>query len=172
MSAINHGTEVPESSRREVLMGYQYALHQHKKKLREERDMFATSRDNKSMLKEEYWDDYSDDSEYSRERRGDPKHNRGTTAQIREESYSRNTIPQLEEEEEDFVQETPEAALIVAQAYLQTTRPEQGDPREEMHQAVIRSLGIVEGKIMGKGPEAKSTNYKEGQKKEFKHKTT
>jgi hypothetical protein len=27
MSAINHGTEVPEGSRREVLMGYQYTLH-------------------------------------------------------------------------------------------------------------------------------------------------
>jgi hypothetical protein len=33
MSAINHGTEVPANSRRKVLMGYQYALHQHKKKL-------------------------------------------------------------------------------------------------------------------------------------------
>jgi hypothetical protein len=40
-----------------------------------------------------------------------------------------------------------------------------------MHQAAIQSLGIVEGKIMGKGPEAKSTSYKEGQKKELKHKT-
>jgi hypothetical protein len=39
MSAVNHGTEVPKGSRREVLMGYQYALHQHRKKLREERDM-------------------------------------------------------------------------------------------------------------------------------------
>jgi hypothetical protein len=37
MSAINHGTEVPTNSRREVLMGYQYALHQHKKKLQEEK---------------------------------------------------------------------------------------------------------------------------------------
>jgi hypothetical protein len=37
MSAINHGTEVPANARREVLMGYQYALHQHKKKLREEK---------------------------------------------------------------------------------------------------------------------------------------
>jgi hypothetical protein len=27
MSAINHGTGVPADSRREVLMGYQYALH-------------------------------------------------------------------------------------------------------------------------------------------------
>jgi hypothetical protein len=32
MSAINHGTEVHANSRREVLMGYQYALHQHRKK--------------------------------------------------------------------------------------------------------------------------------------------
>jgi hypothetical protein len=40
MPAINHGTEVPADSRREVLMGYQYALHQRRKKLREERDMF------------------------------------------------------------------------------------------------------------------------------------
>jgi hypothetical protein len=54
MSAINHGTEIPEGSRREVLIGYQYALHQHKKKLREERDMFARSRDNNSMSREEY----------------------------------------------------------------------------------------------------------------------
>jgi hypothetical protein len=126
MSAINHGTEVPEGSRREVLMGYQYALHQHRKKLREERDMVF--QDNNSISREEYWDDYSEDSEYSRERRGDPKHNRGATARSREERYSRNLTPQLEEEEEDFVQETPEAALIAAQAYLLTTRPEPGDP--------------------------------------------
>jgi hypothetical protein len=172
MSAINHGTEVPEGSRREVLMGYQYTLHQHKKKLREERDMFVRSRDNNSMSREEYWDDYSDDSEYSRERRRDPKHNRGTTAQSREERYSRSMTPQLEEEEEDFVQETPEAALIAAQAYLLTTRPEPGDPWEYMHQAAIRSLGIVEDKIMGKGPGAKLTSYKEGRKEEFKHKIT
>jgi hypothetical protein len=43
MSAINNGTEVPTNSRREVLMGYQYALHQHKKKLREEKDEFRRS---------------------------------------------------------------------------------------------------------------------------------
>jgi hypothetical protein len=80
MLAINHGTEVPKGSRREVLMGYQYALHQHKKKLREERDMFMRSRDNNSASSEEYWDEYSDDSEYNRERHRDPKHNRRTTS--------------------------------------------------------------------------------------------
>jgi hypothetical protein len=90
MLAVNHGTKVPEGSRREVLMGYQYALHQHKKKLREERDVLLRSQDNNSMSKE---DNYSDDSEYSRERRGDPKHNRGTMAQSREERYSRSITP-------------------------------------------------------------------------------
>jgi dynactin complex subunit len=43
MSAINHGTEVPANSRREVLMEYQYALHQHKKKLRKENYEFRRS---------------------------------------------------------------------------------------------------------------------------------
>jgi hypothetical protein len=160
----------PERSRREVLMGYQYALHQHKKKLREERDMFF--QDNNSMLKGEYWDDYSEDSEYSRERHGDPKHNRGAAAQSREERYSRSITPQPEEAEEDFMQETLEAALIAAQAYLLTTRPEPRDPREDMHQAAIRSLGIVEDKIRGKGPETKSTNYKGRRKEKFKHNIT
>jgi hypothetical protein len=51
-SAINHVTEVPEGSRREVLMGYQYALYQHRKKLREERDMVF--QDNNSISREEY----------------------------------------------------------------------------------------------------------------------
>jgi hypothetical protein len=122
-SAINHGTEIPEGSRREVLMGYQYALYQHKKKLREERDM--AFQDNNSISREEYWEDYSEDSEYSRERRGDPKHNRGATAYDRER-YSRSPIPQLEEEEDDQIQKTPEAALAAAQAYLLATRPGMG----------------------------------------------
>jgi hypothetical protein len=45
MSAINHGTNVPADSRKKVLMGYQYALHQRRKKLRQERDMIMRSPD-------------------------------------------------------------------------------------------------------------------------------
>jgi hypothetical protein len=74
MSAINHGTEVPTDSKREVLMGYQYALHQRRKKLREEKDMFMRSQDNNSTSSGGYWDEYSDASEPSIERRRDPKH--------------------------------------------------------------------------------------------------
>jgi hypothetical protein len=90
-SAINHGTEVPEGSRREVLMGYQYALYQHRKKLREERDMVF--QDNNSVSRGKYWEDYSDESEYSRERHGDPKHNRRVMARSKEERYSRSPTP-------------------------------------------------------------------------------
>jgi hypothetical protein len=53
----------------------------------------------------------------------------------------------LSEEEENFIQETSEAALVAAQAYLLTTQPEPGDPREHMHQAAIKSLGLVEDKL-------------------------
>jgi hypothetical protein len=80
MPAINHSTEVPADSRREVLMGYQYALHQRRKKLREEKDMFMRSQANNSVSSGGYWDEYSDASESSIERHRDPKHNRRTIA--------------------------------------------------------------------------------------------
>jgi hypothetical protein len=49
----------------------------------------------------------------------------------------RSTSPNQPEEEEEFIQETPEAALIAAQVYLLTTQPKPDDLREQMHQAVI-----------------------------------
>jgi hypothetical protein len=137
MSAINHGTEVPADSRREVLMGYQYTLHQRRKKLREEKDMFMRSRDNNNISNGGYWDEYSNASESSIERHRDPKHSRRTTTQTREESYMKSISAHPSDDEEDFLQETPEAALIAAQAYLLTTQPKPGDPREHMHQAAI-----------------------------------
>jgi hypothetical protein len=88
MSTVNHGIEVPTDSRREVLMGC--VLHQHKKKLREERDMFMRSRDDNSMSSGGYWDEYSDALECSMERHRDLKHNRRTIAHIREESYAKS----------------------------------------------------------------------------------
>jgi hypothetical protein len=54
MSAVNHGTDVPIDSRREVLMGYQYALHQGKKKLREKRNIFVQTQGDGNMSSEEY----------------------------------------------------------------------------------------------------------------------
>jgi hypothetical protein len=106
MSAINHGTDVPADSRRDVLMGYQYALHQRRKKLREERDMFMRSPDYNNTSSGGYWDEYSDSSESSMERHRDPKHNRRTTARTIEESYTKSPSANPPEEEEELVQET------------------------------------------------------------------
>jgi hypothetical protein len=170
MTAVNHGTDVPTDSRREVLMGYQYTLHQHRKKLRQERDMIMRSPDYNSTPSEGYWSEYTNSSESSMERHRDPKHSRRTTARVVEESYTRSTSPNQPEEEEEFIQETPEAALIAAQAYLLTTQPKPGDPREQVHQATIRSLGLVEEKLKGSIPEKKSIHRSAREKEEVKHK--
>jgi hypothetical protein len=103
MSAINHGTEVPANSRREVLMGYQYALHQHRKKLGEEKDEFRRSQENNSVSSGAYWDEYSDASESRRERHRDPKHSRRTTAWSREESRIKSISEHPSDNEDDFV---------------------------------------------------------------------
>jgi hypothetical protein len=79
MSAINHGTEVPANSRREVLMGYQYALRQHKKKLRLKKNELRRSQENNSVSNGAYWDKYSEASDSSGERHREPKHSRRTT---------------------------------------------------------------------------------------------
>jgi hypothetical protein len=62
--------------------------------------------------------------------------------------------------------------LVAAQAYLLTTQLEPGDPQEHIHQAVIRSLGLVEDKLMEKLPEGKVIRRKERQNEEFKRKSS
>jgi hypothetical protein len=81
-------------------MGYQYALHQRRKKLREERDMFMRSPDYNSTSSGGYWDEYNDSSESSMERHRDPKHSRRATARTIEESYMKSPSANPPEEEE------------------------------------------------------------------------
>jgi hypothetical protein len=80
-----------------------------------------------------YWDEYSDASESSRERHRDPKHSRRTTAWAREESWIKSISAHPSDDEVDFVQEMPEAALVATHAYLLTMQPEHGHPWEHMH---------------------------------------
>jgi hypothetical protein len=80
MSAINHGMGVPADSRRKVLMGYQDALHQHKKKLREEKSELRRRQENNSASRRSYWDEYSEMSDSNEERHHEPKHSRRRTA--------------------------------------------------------------------------------------------
>jgi hypothetical protein len=67
------------------------------------------------------------------------------------------------------VQETPEAALVATQTYLLTTQPEPRDPREHMHRAAIRSLGLVEDRLRKHSPEKNATHYEDKVKENFKY---
>jgi hypothetical protein len=93
------------------------------------------------------------------ERYREPKNNRRKIAQPRKEDHARSISTPLSEEEEDFMQETPEAALVLAQAYLLTTQPEPGDPQEHMHLAAIKSLRLVGDKLKQKIAGKKSTYH-------------
>jgi hypothetical protein len=171
MSAINHGMEVPANSRREVLMGYQYALHQHKKKQREEKDEIRRSQENNNVSSRAYWDEYNEASYSSRERHREPKHNRRTTARAREENHARSISAHPLDEEEDFAQETPEAALVATQVYLLTTQPEPGDPREHM-QSRNKNLRLVEDRLRKHSPKKKTTRYEDKGKKSIKYQSS
>jgi hypothetical protein len=80
--------------------------------LREEKDKFMRSQENNSVSSGAYWDEYSDASESSIERYRDPKHIKRTTAWVREERHVKSISAHPSDNEEDFVQETPEAALV------------------------------------------------------------
>jgi hypothetical protein len=118
-------------------------LHQHKKKLLEEKSELRRSQGNNSASCRPHWAEYSKTSKSSKERHREPKHNRKRTEWPRKEDHKKSINTLLSEEEEDFIQETPEAALVAAQAYLLTTQPEPRDRWEHMHQAVIKSLRLV-----------------------------
>jgi hypothetical protein len=138
-------------------MGYQYALHQHKKKLREEKSELRRSQENNSASSRSYWDEYNKMLDSSEERHHEPKHSRRRTERPRKEDRAKSISTPLSDEEEDFMQETPEAALVAAQAYLFTTQSEPGDPREHMHEAAIKSLGLVGDELKQKSLGKKSS---------------
>jgi hypothetical protein len=172
MSEINHSMNVPANSRREVLMGYQYALHQHKKKLQAEKSELRKSQESNSATSKSYWNEYNETSDSSKERHREPKHSRRKIARGREEKRTRSISAPLSDQEENFIQETPKAALVAAQAYLLTMQPEPRDPREHMHQATIKSLGLVEDKLRQHSSEKKSTYYEDQGKKSRKYQSS
>jgi hypothetical protein len=59
------------------------------------------------------------------------------------------------DEQGNIMPKTPEVALIAAQAYLYTTQPNPGDPREHMHRAVLQGLRLVGNKLTAKEEETR-----------------
>jgi hypothetical protein len=120
-SAVNRGTTIPMDSRRAVLMGYQYALHQHKKELLQEKSELKRSHKSNSATNRTQWDELSDTSQSSEERHHEPKHNRRRAEPIRKESRTQNSSFLSVDETGSIMPEMLEAALVVAQAYFITT---------------------------------------------------
>jgi hypothetical protein len=68
---------------------------------------------------------------------------------IRNHNSSFSTV----DEEENIIQDMPEAALVAAQAYLLTTQAEPVDPHESMHLAVIKNLRLIGDELKKKSLE-------------------
>jgi hypothetical protein len=130
------------------------------------------SQEKNSASSRSYWNEYSETSDSSKERHHEPKHSRRNTAQRREEKCARSICAPLSDKEENFIQETPEAPLVAAQAYLLTTQPEPGDPQEHMYQAAIKSLMLVGDKLKQHSLEKKSTYYEDKGKKSQKYQSS
>jgi hypothetical protein len=172
-SAVNHGMTVPADSRREVLMGYQYALHQHKKQLLHEESELRRNYESNNAANKTQWEEHSDTSQTSEERHYEPKHNRGREKRPGVEYHMQNLRSTFSTADEvaSIIPDTPEAALVVAQAYMLTTQPEPRDPRESMHQAVIKGLGLIGDKLK-QDPLEKNTTRNELKEKRSRRSQT
>jgi hypothetical protein len=84
-------------------MGYQYALHQHKKKLREEKSELRRSHEDKSVSGRSYWEEDSETSDSNEERHREPKHSRRRTERLRKEDHAKSINTPLSDEEEDHM---------------------------------------------------------------------
>jgi hypothetical protein len=103
-------------------------------------------------------------SESSEERHREPKHSRRRTEWPNKEDRMKSVNTLLLDEEKDFIQEMPEAALVAGQAYLLTTQPEPEDPRENMHQAAIKSLRLVGDELRQKSLGREPTHHEHTEK--------
>jgi hypothetical protein len=98
-------------------------------------------------------------SESREERHREPKHSRRRIEWPNKEDRTKSINTLLLDEDEDFIQDTPEAALVAAQAYLLTTHPEPGDLWENMHQAAIKSLRLVGDELRQKSLGREPTHH-------------
>jgi hypothetical protein len=136
--------EISADSRREVLLGYQYALHQHKKKLLQAKSELRRCHESNSASGRPQWEEYSGTSESNKKRHREPKHNRRRIERpIKERSTNiLSSSFSIVDEDGNIIKDTPEAALVAAQAYLLTTQPEPRDPCESMHLSAIKKSRI------------------------------
>jgi hypothetical protein len=155
-AAVEHGTPIPSNSSKNMLLGYHYALRQQAKQLAKEKIEIQQRKESAIAA-----------SNAARRARSDASHNNanrnrrhGSRYENLEYSERQSISKNLDssflsvDEQGNIIPKTPEAALVAAQAYLFTTQPSPGDPREHMHRAVLNGLKMVGNKLSAKEEEA------------------
>jgi hypothetical protein len=153
--AMENGTSIPSNSSKDILLGYHYALRQQAKQLAKDKIEIQKRKDSAIAASNAARRAQSDAS-HTNERRN---HRHGSRYENLEYSERQGISRNLDssflsvDEQGNIVPKTPEATLVAAQAYLLTTRPSPGDPREHMHGAALNGLNMVGHKLSAKGGE-------------------
>jgi hypothetical protein len=136
--------------------GYHYALRQQSKLLAKERIEVQKRKDSAIAASDAARWARSDASYMNAKRH----HRHGSRYENLEYSDRQSLSKKLDtsylsvDEQGNIIPKTPEAALVAAQAYLHTTRPSPGDPREHMHRAALQGLKMIGNKLSAKEEEA------------------
>jgi hypothetical protein len=137
-----------------MLLGYHYALRQQAKQLAKERIEIQKRKDSAIAASKAARRACSDASCTNRRHR---RH--GSRFENLEYSERQSISKNLDssflsvDKQGNIIPKTPEAAYVAAQAYLHTTRPNPGDPREHMHRAALNGLKMVGNKLSVKEEE-------------------
>jgi hypothetical protein len=155
-TAVEHCTPIPNNASRNMLFGYHYALRQQSKLLAKER-IEVQKRKDSAIAASDAARRARSDASYTNAKRHRRHGSRYENLKYSDrQSLSKNLDSSFlsVDEKGNIIPKTPEVALVAAQAYLHTTRPSPGDPREHMHRAALQGLKMVGNKLSAKEEEA------------------
>jgi hypothetical protein len=155
-TAVEHGTPIPTNSSKNMLLGYHYALRQEAKQLAKERTEIQKRKDLAIAASDATRRARSDASYMNgkRHRRHGSRFANLKYSERQRISKNLNSSFLSVDKQGNIIPKTPKAALVAAQAYLHTTRPNPGDPREHMHRAALNGLKMVGNKLSANKEEA------------------
>jgi hypothetical protein len=153
---VEHGVPIRTDASRNMLLWYHYALRPQSKQLAKERIEIQKRRDSAIEASVAFHRARSNAS-YKNSRRHHRHESRFENLEYSErQSLSKNLDSSFlsVDEQGNIIPKIPEAALVASQAYLHTTWPSPGDPREHMHRAALQGLNMVGNKLLAKEEEA------------------
>jgi hypothetical protein len=138
-----------------MLFGYHYALRQQSKLLAKEK-IEVQKRKDSSIVASDTARRARSDASYTNAKRHHRHSSRYENLEYSDrQSLSKNLDSSFlsVDEQGNIIPKTPKVALVAAQAYLHTTQPSPGDPREYMHRAALQGLKMVGNKLSAKEEE-------------------